>query len=108
MVEDEPETDDELIELCWQGLTRDAVDHKARDNEEDELVDDDATFDQYPHLPGSPSRTEAIAARLVNQAKGRSVDDHNEAEQSEAKRMKVARFWRIQSIANMGDAIWYV
>jgi len=102
LVEYEPETDDELIGLCWQDLTRDAVSHKVRDNEDDELVEDDATFDQYPQLPGSPSRTEAIAARLVKEAKGRSADDHNEAEQSEAKRMKVARFRRIQSIANRG------
>ena len=102
LVKNEPETDEELIELCWQDLTRNAVDHKVRDNEEDELVDDDATFDQYPQLPGSSSRTEAIAARLVKEAKGRRADDHNEAEQSEAKRMKVARFWRIQSIANRG------
>ena len=65
-------------------------------------MEDDATFDQDPQLPGSSSRTEAIAARLMKEARGRSADAHNEAEQSEAKSMKNARFWRIQSIANEG------
>ena len=102
LVKDEPETDEELIELCWQDLIRGSCSHKVRDNEDDELVEDDATFDQDPQLPGSSSRTEAIAARLMKEARGRSADAHNEAEQSEAKRMKVAPFWRIQSIANGG------
>ena len=94
--------DDELIELCWQDLISDSSSHKAKDSSDDELVEDDATFDQDPQLPGSPSRTEAIAARLMQEAKGRSANAHNEAEQSEATRMKLARNSRIQSSANEG------
>ena len=74
--EHDPETDDELIELCWQDLISGSSSHKAKDNSNDELVEDDATFDQDPQLPGSPSRTEAIAARLMQEAKGRSADAH--------------------------------
>ena len=66
-------------------------------------MEDDATFDQDPQLPGSSSRTEAIAARLMKEARGRSADAHNEAEQREAKRMKDTRFWRIQCNANGGS-----
>ena len=71
---------------------------KLKVNSDDELVEDDATCDHDPQLPGSPSRTEAISARLMQEARGGSANAHNEAEQSEAKRMKVARNLRIQSI----------
>ena len=61
-----------------------------------------AIFDHDPQLPGNSSGTEAITARLMKEARGRSEDANNEAEQSEVKRMKVARNLRIQSIANGG------
>ena len=98
--EQEPETDDELIELVWQDLTSGSRSHKAKDYSDEELIEDDAIFEQDPQLPGSPSRTQDIAARLKREAKCQDANAHNEAEQ--AKRIKTVRELRIQNIATRG------
>ena len=71
-------------------------------DDDEELVEECASFDPNPKLPGNAGGTAAIAARLKREAGSRSADDHHEAEQSEAKRMRIARFWRIQNTADKG------
>jgi hypothetical protein len=101
-VEADDETDDELIELCWQDLNRSTVNKEDKYDDDEELVEECASFDPNPKLPGNAGGTAAIAARLKREAGSRSADDHHEAEQSEAKRMRIARFWRIQNTADKG------
>ena len=99
---EEQETDDELIELCWQNLLKDASRHKINDSTDEELVEDDAVYDQDPQLPGSSSRTQAIKARLKHDVSGKHGGASYEVEQCEAKRQRTARNQRIQSANETG------
>ena len=99
---EEQATDDELIELCWQDLMKDASKHKVNDSTDEELVEDDAVYDHEPQLPGSSSQTQAIKARLKYAANGKHRGASNEDEQCEAKRQRTARSQRIQNANGEG------
>ena len=76
--EPDVETDEELIELCWQDLVKDDVSLKGQAHCEDELIHDNSKkprlsepdFDHDPKLPGNSGITSAINARLWTEARG--------------------------------------
>ena len=107
-VEAYDETDDELIELCWQDLNRSTGNKEDKYDDDEELVEECASFDPNHKLPGNAGGTAAIAARLKREAGSRSADDHHEAEQSEAKRMENCTFLENSKHCRQGDAIWYL
>ena len=100
--QEEPDTDDEFIEACWQDLLKDESMYKISDSTDEELIEDDAVYDHDPQLPGSSSQTEAIKARLKQEAKGKQRGASSEDGQCEAKRQKIARSLRIQNANGEG------
>ena len=91
------EIDDELIEAFWQDIKCDASMHQLWVNSDDELIDDNPDFEEEPKLPGDPTRTGVIMAKVLKEARGRSDDACSDAEQDEAKRRKLAKNQRIQN-----------
>ena len=96
--EQEEETDDELIEMCWQDLLKDGVSHEVQASDDDELVEAEverwkhceAKFDHDPQLPGDKSITSAINARLWSEARGLSNVAAKEVEKNEAKKRRTS------------------
>ena len=81
----EDETDEELIEACWQDLVTDGACRETQACSEDELVEEnlkkprlsEPDFDLDPRLPGNCGNTSAINARLWSQMRGRtSINTH--------------------------------
>jgi hypothetical protein len=81
------ETDDELIEQCWQDLLTDdarQVEHReneamTEETEAKRYKHQEPTFDDDPKLPGDSNITKAIMTRLWNESKGSvriSIDEH--------------------------------
>ena len=74
------DTDDELIEAIWQDLSKDNSRYNIEDSQDEEIIEEKAeqqqpnenvaTYDHDPQLPGDSSRTQAIKARLMNDARG--------------------------------------
>ena len=73
------ESEDEVIEAMWQNLSKDSSRHNAEDSQDEEIIEETseqqqprekaATYDPDPQLPGSPSRTKASLARVLNDAR---------------------------------------
>jgi hypothetical protein len=108
------ETDEELIELCWQDLLTDGASQGDRAASEDKFDEanskrprcNEPDFDQDPKLPGDSSTTSAISARLWSESRGLrriSIDKHTaiqEGKQSEnfAKRTRGASSERASKV----------
>ena len=71
MLEPGTETDDELIELCWQDLLKD--DSKKQNQDLKKPRPEAPVFDENPKLPGSSSTTKDICERLWHRSEIRSL-----------------------------------
>jgi len=96
--EPDVETDEELIELCWQDLVKDEVKRKGQTQSEGELKDhnlkksrlSEPHYDDDPKLPGNSGITHAISVRLWSESRGMKADD------AQARRITVNKHTAIQ------------